>query len=136
MTRNAETRTELYVTTKNETGSLAMCTTSLRENGINIDALCAYEKDELTAAFHFVTTDNKSARDWLAKNGYNVSESQIVCWNAKNAPGELNRATSALAERNVNITYLYGSAGPGNSKSFVIMNTDNNTETVNILNNL
>jgi hypothetical protein len=133
---NATKTTELYVTTNNEVGALAKCTMSLRENGINIDAMCAYKRDEGTAAFHFVTTDNTKAKDWLTKNGYNVSENEVVCWTANNNPGELNRGTSALAEKQVSINYTYGSAGPGNNNSWIVFNTDNNGETYNTLNSL
>lgn len=133
---NAQTRTELYVTTKNEPGALAKCTVSLRENNINIEALCCYEKDPGTAAFHFVTSDNTKAKEWLTKNGYNVSENQVVCWNASNKPGQLNRATSALAEKKVNIGYLYASTGPGNNNTWVVFNTNNNSETENTLNSI
>ena len=133
---NAQTMTELYVTTNNEPGALARCTVSLRENNINIEAVCAYEKDPTTAAFHFVTTDSTKAREWLTKNGYTVSENDVVCWNATNTPGALNQATSALAEKKINISYLYGSGGPGNPNTWVVFNTNNNTETLNTLNNL
>ncbi len=136
MPTNARTTSELYVTTRNETGALARCTLSLRENGINIDACCAYEKDPTTAAFHFVTSDNPKAKTLLTKNGFTVSESTVVCWNTDNTPGTLNRGTSALAEKRININYTYCTTPPGSKASWVVINTNNNNETVNTLNNL
>ncbi len=136
MPNNARTTTELYITTHNETGALARCTLALRESGINVDALCAYEKDPGTAAFHFVTSDNAKAKTLLTKNGYNVTETPVVCWSADNSPGTLNRGTSALAEHRVNITYTYCTTPPGTKTSWVIFNTNNNDETVKTLNSL
>ena len=56
-------------------------------------------------------------------------------WQAGNTAGTLNKATAALAEKGVNIKYLYGSGGTGNANAWIVFNTNNNDETINTLNN-
>lgn len=133
---NAWTTNELYVESTNEPGSFARCTVSLRENNINIEAFCAYSQEGNKAAFHLVTSDNNAAKNWLTKNGYTVNEKPVVCWNAPNTAGTLNRGTSAMAERGVNINYAYATSPQGTPTSWVIFNTNNNKEAENTLNNL
>ena len=133
---NARVGTELYITATNEPGSLAKCSLWMQKAGINVEAFTGYEKDGNTAVFHFVTSDNDKAKEWFTKNGYTVSENQVVYWNANNTPGELFKGTSAIAEKKINISYSYGSAGTGNTSSWVIFYTSDNADTVSMLNNL
>lgn len=135
MANKAQTTTQLYVTTRNEKGALAKCTIPLREKGINIEAVCAWEMDK-NANFMFVTTDNTKAKNLLTQNGYTVQEKPAVWWNTANTPGALNRGTSALAERGINIYTLFASAGSGNQNCWVFLDTDNNNEAVKTLNSL
>jgi hypothetical protein len=131
---NATKGTELYVKTKDEKGALAKCTVTLRENNINIEAVCAYGMDG-DANFMFITNDNSKAKKLLTDGGYAVEENEVVWWKAGNTPGTLNKATAALAEKGVNINYMYGSGGTGNTNAWIALNTNNNDETWNTLNN-
>lgn len=131
---NATKGTELFVKTKDEKGALAKCTVTLRENNVNIEAICAYGM-EGDASFMFITSDNTKAKKLLTDGGYTVEENEVVWWKAGNTPGTLNKATAALAEKGVNINYLYGSGGTGNTNAWIALNTNNNEETWNTLNN-
>jgi len=131
---NATKGTELYVKTKDETGALAKCTVTLRENDVNIEAICAYGM-EGEAHFMFITTDNTKAKQLLTTGGYSVEENNVVWWKAGNTAGTLNKATAALAEKGINIKYMYGSGGKGNTDAWIALNTTNNDEAWNTLNN-
>jgi len=133
---NAWITNELYVESTNEPGSFARCTVSLRENKINVEGFCAYGMEGNKAAFHLFTSDNNAAKNWLVKNGYTVTEKPVVCWNAPNTAGVLNRGCSAMAEKGININYAYATAAQGTKTSYVILNTNNNNEAENTLNNL
>ena len=126
--------TELYVKTKDEKGALAKCTVTLRENNVNIEGLCAYGMDG-NASFMFITSDNTKAKQLLTEGGYTVEENEVVWWQTTNTAGTLNKATAALAEKGVNINYMYCTAGTGNTNTWVALNTNNNDETCNTLKN-
>lgn len=127
--------TELWIKTNDEMGALAKCTVTLRENNVNIDAICAYGM-EGNATFMMITSDNAKAKGLLTGGGYTVEENNVVWWQVGNTSGTLNKATAALAEKGVNIRYLYGGGGTGNANAWVVFNTNNNDETINTLNSL
>lgn len=128
--------TELVTTAGNEPGTLAKCTNYFREAGINVEAFTAYEKEPNTSAFHFVTSDGVKAKECLTKNGYEVNECEVVCWNTQNTQGMLCKGTAAMAEKRINVNYAYATCGPDNSNCWVVFNTNNNAEAVNMLNNV
>jgi hypothetical protein len=136
MANKVQMMTELWTTAGNEPGTLAKCVHYLREEGINIDAFSAYEKQPGTSAFHFITSDGVRAKECLIKNGYQVDECEVVCWNANNAPGVLYNGTAAMAEKKININYAYATCGPDNTTCWVVFSTGNNTEALNTLNNI
>ncbi len=128
--------TELSTTAGNEPGTLAKCTHHLREAGINIEAFTAYEREPGKSAFHFITSDGTKTKECLSKNGYEVNECEVVCWNTQNKPGVLCNGTTAMAEKRINIHYSYATCGLDNSTCWVVFNTNNNNEAMNMLNNM
>ena len=135
MTKKAWTTSELCMTAGNEPGTLAKCAHYLGEEGITITAFSAYEKEPGTSAFRFVCSDNAKAKTCLTKNGYNVDECEVVCWEANSTPGTLYNGTAAIAEKRININYSYATCQPNTNTCWVVFNTDNNTEAVNTLSN-
>ena len=127
--------TELSTTAGNEPGTLAKCTHHLREAGINIEAFTAYEREPGKSAFHFITSDGVKTKECLSKNGYEVNECEVVCWNTQNTRGVLCNGTTAMAEKRININWAYETCQPGTPNCWVIFNTDNNTEAMNTLSN-
>lgn len=127
--------TELYVTTPNEVGMFAKMTLPFKPNGINIECYCAYEQGN-NAVFHITTNNNSKAKDLLTKGGYNVTEKPVTWWTCDNTPGEINRATSALAESRININYTYSTTTPGSKTSGVVFATNNNDKTFEVLERL
>jgi hypothetical protein len=133
MTTNAICRTELCFNAPNERGTMAGWATELSEYGVNIDAICAWQQDGSTAAFRCITSDNKKAKNYFAKKGYNVTEKTVVCWNAENTPGMIGRVTYDAAEKGINFTGTYAGCNYDNT-SFVVFCCDNPTEVENMIN--
>lgn len=135
MPGKATKTTELHVTTRNEIGAFAKFTLPLRQSNINIECYSAYEQGN-EAVFHLLTSDNTKARDLLTKAGYTVSEKPVVYWTSDNTPGEINKATSALAESRINVTYSYSTVTPGSKTAGSIFSTSDNNKTCDTLNRL
>lgn len=134
MVNKAIAKTELYFSTTNKPGTFASWANPLRENGINIEAICAYTTDSNTAWFRFVTSDNVKAKNFLTEKGYKIAENDVICWTAANAPGNLYNATCAMAEKGIDITYTYAGCTTDTNTGYVVFNTSNAAETVNVLN--
>ena len=135
MPEKATKTTELYVTTRNEIGAFARFTLPLRENKINIKCYCAYEQGS-DAIFQLITNNNSTAKDLLTKAGYTVTEKPVVYWTINNTPGEINKATSALAESRINVTYSYSTTTPGSKTQGTVFATSDNNKTCDVLNRL
>lgn len=135
MSGKATKATELLVTTRNEIGAFAKFTLSLRQNNVNIECYCAYEQGN-DAVFHMLTNDNTKAKDLLTKAGYTVTEKPVVYWTVDNTPGETNKATSALAESRINVTYTYSTATPGSKTAGTVFVTSDNDKACDTLNRL
>ena len=134
MTNKAITKTELYFSTTNERGTLATWANGLRENGVNIEAICAYTTDDNTAWFRCITSDNAKAKSYFTEKGYNVAENNVVCWTAANTVGNIFTATSAIAEKGIDVSYTYAGCTTDNNTAYVVFNTTNVTDTETVLN--
>jgi len=135
MPGKATKTTELWVTTRNEIGAFAKFTLPLRQNSVNIECYCAYEQGN-DAVFHMLTNDNTKAKDLLTKAGYTVTEKPVVYWTVDNTPGEINKATSALAESRINVTYTYSTVTPGSKTAGTVFATSDNNKAFDTLNRL
>ena len=127
--------TELQVTTKNELGAMAKLSLPLKQNKINIECFCGYEMEN-QATFMLTTSDNAKARTLLTNAGYTVTENPVTLWTTNNTPGEINNATSALAEARVNTNYAYSTSVQGGKTTSVVFATNDTTKTVDVLNRL
>jgi hypothetical protein len=127
--------TDLYVTTKNELGSLSRLTTPLKTNNINVENYVAWEEGN-TAHFRFVTNDNAKTRELWTKEGYTVKEDPVVLWNTTNTPGTLNKGSTALAEGRVNTSCTYATTNTGNNTTTAVFYTDNPDRARDILDQL
>lgn len=134
MTNTAIAKTELYFSTTNEPGTLATWSNLVRENGINIEAICAYTTDSNTAWFRFVTSDNAKAKTFLTEKGYKVAENDVICWTAPNKAGNMYNATCAIAEKGIDVSYTYAGCTTDTNTAYVVFNTANVKETENVLN--
>lgn len=133
MATKATLTEELVVTGKDETGTLARATLPLKQNNINIECLCCYGIDG-KATFHFVTSNNKKAKEVLTKNGWTVGENPAVWLQTDNTPGTLNKATSQLSEARINVEYCYSSSPSGSKTTSVVFHTANDKQACEILN--
>ena len=127
--------TDLWVTTKNETGALAKLTTPLKTNNINVENYVAWEEGD-TANFRFVTNDNTKAREIWTNAGYTVKEDPVVLWSTNNTPGTLNAGTTALAEANINTICTYATTTKDTNTTTVVFYTNNIDRTAEVLNNI
>lgn len=126
--------TDLWVTTKNELGTLARLTTPLKANNINVESFVAWEEGG-NANFRFVTNNNTKAREIWTNDGFKVKEDTVVMWTTNNKPGILSNGTTALAEAKINTYCTYATTIEGGNCT-VTFYTDNPDRTTEVLNKI
>jgi hypothetical protein len=124
---------ELFVTAPNRVGLLAQVTEAISEAGVDIYAIAGYEKDG-RGEFMIVTSDNERATVALA-NIINMSvvRKDVIMLDLAAEPGSLAKEAAKLARENVDIHWIYGTAGDGTHVSLVLR-VDDPVGAVKILN--
>lgn len=116
---------QLNVTTQDKPGMLSEVSSVIAQEGINIEAICAYGM-EGKAIFYLVTKNNAKAKQALAAKGWGVEEEDVIMLELENKPGALNEVSSKLKAKNVNLQYCYGSACSSTCPCFFVLKADNN----------
>ena len=109
---------EITVVTPNKVGMLAKVSGVLAAGRVNMAALSAYGAGA-KAYFRIVANDTKKAMRVLKAAKLRFSEKDIVAVTLKNKVGQAEALAKKLARTGVNISYCYGSTGPGSSTLFL-----------------
>ncbi len=104
-------------------GLLADIAEAIREAGVNITALSAYERDG-DGKFLIVTDDNAAAAAALSRFSGEVREKDVLMVTLRNTPGALETATRALAEAGINIEYVYGTTNMSDTATLIFKTSD------------
>lgn len=115
---------EVFVTAPNKVGLLAQVTETISEADVDIYAIAAYEK-EGRGEFMIVTSDNERATAALANIiNMSVERKDVVMLDLPAEPGSLAKAAAKLAHENVDIRWIYGTAGDATRVSIVLRVND------------
>lgn len=113
-------------------GLLADVAEAMRQAGVNIMAISAYER-EGEGKFLMVTDDNAKATEAMARLGAKVRARGVVAVEMPNRVGALDDVARKIAEAAVNIDYVYGTGG-GAETATVIFATGDDDEVVELIN--
>jgi hypothetical protein len=107
-------------------GLLADVTEAIRQAGVNIVAVSAYERDGV-GKFLLVTSDNAAATAALGRLNAEVTEKPVVTIDMPDEPGALEKAARTIAEAGINIRYAFGTAA-GSGLSTIVFKTDDDAK--------
>lgn len=110
--------THLFVRMPTRVGLLADVAEALRNAGVNIQAIGAYDK-EGAGEFMLVTNDNPAAADALRALGAEVTEEAVVLVEMPDHPGSLEKAARHIATADINIEWVYATTAGGTSATAV-----------------
>jgi len=117
---------EIIVTIVNKAGILAEMSDIVANHGINIEAVGGYAVGS-TANIMITTGDNLRAIEALKAKGYKSAvESEVVIIDVDNKPGALKNITRKLAEKDIDIKHVYGSACSGDCPARLIISCNDN----------
>jgi hypothetical protein len=104
-----ELRNEILYKAPTRVGLLADVTEALRDAGVNILAIGAYDKGDM-GEFLMITSDNKKAFEALEKLGGEMDMSSVVVAEVPNRPGELAVIARRLADNGINVGQVHATS--------------------------
>ncbi len=110
---------QLRVAIKNKPGALAELCTELAKRAVNISAIQANESTPDT--IRLVATPLDVAKKVCEQMSLEVSEESAIAAHIADRPGSLGRVTRKLAEKGINIEYVYGSIGKSAERALVVL---------------
>jgi hypothetical protein len=122
---------QLSFSLPNKIGLLAEVTGALAKAGVNIEAICAYERGY--GFFMMVTDSPAKAKKVITKMEGMVHLEEVIAVDMPNKVGQLEKVTAAVAKAGIDIHFVYGSPGDG-KKGVMVLKTSNDKKVLKLLN--
>jgi hypothetical protein len=113
------TAVQISVFLENKSGRLAEVTQILAEAGVNIRALSLAETIDY-GVLRLIVDKPKEARAALAQSDFTVTETEVIAVEMPDRPGALASIMEVLAQRGLNVEYLYAFVGKRSDNAIVI----------------
>lgn len=123
---------EISFTTANKVGLLSEVTTAIAGANVNITTIWAYAMEN-SATFMLTTDSNAKAKKALTQLGVTVEEKDVVAVEVPNKPGELQKVAKKIADGDIDIEYMYATAGMSKTATCVFKTADN-SRTIKVIN--
>ena len=95
---------QLSVFLENRSGRLTELTRILAENDINIIALNVAETTDYGSC---MVVGRPQPKETLEREGFSIGLTDVACVNMADEPGSLYKILKILAEKEVNVDYMY-----------------------------
>ncbi len=125
---------ELTVETSSKPGTAAKVLGTLAEAKINLKSLCAYDMED-KGHFLMITDNNTKAEQVLKNAGWKVSTNDVIRTCVNDKPGACANIVSKIGNAGINIEYLYSTCWTGCNDVCVVLKTNDNTKTLNLITN-
>jgi len=123
---------EAIIRIRNRMGVLAQVTRTIADKGINVEAVIGTVEGG-DAVIRLVTGDHQRTLDVLRELRPDVQESKVVLAEVEHRPGLLRSITEKLAQENIDLYYLYGTATDADT-CLIVFASANNDRAVMALN--
>lgn len=110
---------QLRVALANKPGALAELCSELAKKAVNIAAIEASEAKAM-GSVRLLVNQLETAKGVCDAIGVKYLEEQVLAVNINDRPGALGKVTRKLAEKGINIEYLYGSIEKGSKRALVV----------------
>ena len=114
---------QLSVFIENRQGRLGEVLNVLKENEVNILSISLADTTEY-GLLRLIVNDAQKARDVLYKEGFSSMLTDVLIIKVPHAPGSLQKILELIAEKDVNIEYMYGLSVESEDASIVLKTND------------
>ncbi|MGD2110970.1 MAG: hypothetical protein PVI86_16460 [Phycisphaerae bacterium] len=101
--------TQFCIGLENKPGMFARLCASLKQADIRIKALCVSD-DEDCCWVNIVASPESATESLLRDNGYNFFTERVLALELTDEPARMEEVARLMAEADININYVYGSA--------------------------
>lgn len=122
---------QLAVFLENKKGRINQFAKVLADANINLVNMSIADTVEY-GILRCVTSDNDLALKVLKENGFNVAKTELVGFEVKNIPGEMQKVLRILNDEEINISYL-SSYSKAPDKAVILLKVDDNEKVSKIL---
>ncbi len=121
---NAKVETELFFVTPTRIGLLAEVSEVLRDAGVDIRAIGAYDEGD-HGEFMLIVSDTPTAKVALGRMGINAVEKSVVTVEVPDTPGALAEVARKIADGGVNVGWVYATTSGAPTATLVLRSQDN-----------
>ena len=111
---------QLRVVLDNRPGALAQLCSELAKRAVNIYAIEARE-NKPEGAVRLLVNHVEAAKKVLDALGLKHLEEQVLAVKVEDRPGSLGKITRKLAEKGINIEYVYGTIEWGSKRALIVL---------------
>lgn len=111
---------QLKVTLQNQPGALARLCSKLAKRAVNIHAIQATTAPA-AGIVRLLTDRVAAARQVCTALDLGCVEEDVLAVRVGDRPGSLGRVTRKLAEKGINIEYVYGSIDKGSKRALIVL---------------
>ena len=111
---------QLTVKLENRPGALAELCTELAKVAVNIEAIQASETRPI-GPIRLLVSHPDAAKKVFDRLGAKYSEEDVLAIPIKNRPGSLGRLTRKLADKGINVEYLYATIGRSARPALIVL---------------
>ena len=123
---------QISVFLENRAGQLAEITGVLAENGIDLRALNIAETTDY-GVVRLIVSDPIKASTILLEHGFILTMTPVVATSVVDRPGGLAALLKVLAEKNVDVQYMYSIFGQVDGKAHMIFRVSDSDKLVELL---
>ena len=125
---------QLSVFLENKQGRLWKSLNILKKENIDIRALSIADTSEF-GILRLIVSDPDKAKESLEDEQFAVSIADVIAIEVEDQPGGLEAALALLNDNDVNVEYIYAFVEKKTSKALVVLRTEDNVKSVNLLKN-
>jgi len=123
---------QLSIFLENQSGRLAEVMDALGKESVNIRALSLADTSGF-GILRLIVNDVAKGHEVLRAKGFTVRETDVLAIEVPDKPGGLAGVLAALAERGINIEYMYAFVGKSGENAVVIFRIENADEAIKAL---
>lgn len=123
---------QISVFLENRAGQLSEITNILFENDIDIRALYISETTDY-GVLRIIVTESQKAAEALSQSGMIVSTVQVTAISVPDEPGGLGKFLKVLAEKNIDISYMYSVFGHSDERAHMVFKVHDTDSLENVL---
>ena len=116
---------QISIFVENKPGKLSAVTALLRDNGIDIRALCIADTKDFGILRLIVSNPDKACQV-LKDADCTVTVTNVIAIGISDKPGGLAAAVEVLYGANISVEYMYAFISKSDSEAYVILRVQNN----------